>query len=639
MHYKITNGAVCFGAVSVLENVNIEIKDGEKIAVVGRNGAGKTTLLNCISGEIRMESGTGENPFCIEKSGNPEIGFLKQINFQNENATLSEEVLSVFKPLTDIENETENLLIKMQTETSEQTIKRYSALQDKYQLLGGYTYKKEYSVMLKKFGFTEEDKRKKICEFSGGQRTKIAFMKLLLSHPDVLLLDEPTNHLDVSATKWLESYLRAYKSAVVTVSHDRQFIENTCSKIYEIEYGETKCYKGNYSSFVRQKRADYEKSVKDYEYQQAEIARLTKLVERFRYKPTKASMAQSKLKQIERMRKLTRPEGYDLKTFKAHFQPKTESAGKAFFAKDLCVGYDKEKPLAKVTFELKRGQKLGVIGNNGTGKSTFVKTLTGETEKLSGEFCFGLKTEIGYFNQQMAQRISEQTVLEDFRDEFPFLTDEQIRTSLGAFNFSGEEVFKKISELSGGERVRLGLCKIFKKQPDFLILDEPTNHIDVVHKETLEEMLCEYSGTVIIVSHDRYLINKVADRLLVFENGGANFYPITYAEYEEAERVKENQAEHPELAEKPTVACKENKRGFTTPLKEKSKIERKLKKTEEQIGLLEQETASLQKLLENPEIYSDFVKLTKIQTELEEKTSLIEKLTEEWLSLSERLSS
>ncbi len=631
MLFKITNGAVSFGADTILENINFEIRDREKIAVVGRNGSGKSTLLKCISGEITMEEGTGEEGFSVTRADNPVIGYLKQISFKDESVKMIDEILSVFKPITDTEEKMQELLSQIESSPTEDKIKKYSALNDRFEFLGGYTYKKEYSVMIKKFGFTEEDKYKPLSEFSGGQRTKIAFMKLLLSHPDILLLDEPTNHLDITAVRWLENYIKNYKSAVVTVSHDRMFVERTVDKVYEIEYGEVKCYKGNYSDFERQKKANYQKQLKDHEYQKEEINRLMRLVERFRYKATKAKMVQSKLKQIERMKIIDKPDRYDLKSFHAMTEPRVESVKTVLEVNALEVGY--ENSLAKINFTLFKGQKLGVIGDNGIGKSTFLKTLIGRILPLSGSFSFGLRSEIGYFDQQMAEYSSFKTVMEDFHDEFPKLTELEVRSSLGAFLFSGEEVFKRVSDLSGGERVRLALCKMFKLRPNFLILDEPTNHMDIVGKETLENMLAEYKGTVIVVSHDRYFINKISDRLLVFEGGEARFYEFGYSEYE----LINKQAEETEslVEKKESSTPKESKKSFSTPLKDKSKKERRIKKLEELINKCENEIAKLNLELEKPEIYSDYVKVTEIQKKIEELQLTLDENTEEWLNLSE----
>ena len=634
MLFKITNGAVSFGADTVLENVEFEIRDHEKIAIVGRNGCGKSTLLKCITGELVMEEGTGELPFALTKAGVTTIGFLKQIAFADENASLLDEVLTVFEPILETERKMQALLKEIETSPDDKKIKTYSALNDRFEFLGGYTYKKEYSVMIKQFGFTEEDKLKPIKEFSGGQRTKIAFIKLLLSHPDILLLDEPTNHLDINAVKWLEGYIKNYKSAVVIVSHDRMFVERTVDKVYEIEYGEVKCYHGNYSDFERQKKENYQKQLKDHEYQREEIARLTRLIERFRYKATKAKMVQSKIKMIERMKIVDKPDPYDLKSFHLSFEPRVEPVKSVLTVKDLVIGYD--MALGTVNLELLRGQKLGVIGANGVGKSTFLKTIVGETKSLSGVFSFGLRAEVGYFSQQMAEYSSEKTVYEDFHDLFPRLNETEVRTALGSFLFSGEDVFKRVNDLSGGERVRLALCKIFKKRPNLLILDEPTNHMDIVGKETLENMLKEYTGTVVFVSHDRYLVNKVADRLLVFDEDGAKFYPYGYAEYEMIE--KERKEEQTLTAVKQTEkGSSGGKKTFSTPLKDKGKKERRVKKLEQLLSEIESKLLALNEQLEKPEVYSNYIEVERLQTEILTLTTEQESYTEEWLTLSEEL--
>ncbi len=635
MLFKIKNGAVSFGADTILENIDFEIKDREKVAVVGRNGAGKSTLLKCIVGKVEMEEGTGEEPFSVTKAGNPKVGYLAQIAFTDENKSLLDEVLTVFKPILDAEQKMQVLLKEIEINPDDKKIKEYSALNDKFEFLGGYTYKKEYSVMIKKFGFSEQDKLKPISEFSGGQRTKIAFIKLLLSHPDILLLDEPTNHLDVTAIKWLEGYIKNYKSAVIIVSHDRMFIERTVDKVYEIEYGETRCYHGNYSDFEKLKKENYQKQLKDHEYQREEIARLTRLIERFRYKATKAKMVQSKIKQIERMKIIDKPDRYDLKTFHANFQPQTESVKKVLTALDLAVGYD--RVLGTVNFELLRGQKLGVIGDNGVGKSTFLKTLVKDIDALSGSFEFGIKTEIGYFNQQMAEYSSDKTLYEDFHDVFPRLNETEVRTALGAFLFTGEDVFKRVSDLSGGERVRLALCKMFKKRPNVLILDEPTNHMDIVGKETLENMLKEFTGTVIFVSHDRYFVNKVADKLLVFNGKDAVFYPFGYAEYELIERERLEREELERVPEKSTATGGGTKKTFSTPLKDRSRKLKRLEKLEKLIFECEKELTAIGKELEDPNVYSDYIKVNELQEKMNKVQLDYDAYSEEWLTLSDEL--
>lgn len=514
MNFKITNGSVEYGAETILEEINIEIKEKEKIAIIGRNGAGKSTLLKAIINNDLLTQGTGEEKFNIYKEGNPVIGYLKQMEFEDDQITMIDEILKVYKPITNLEQKIEQIVEKMQTDKSEELAKEYSKAMDRYEFLDGYTYKKEYETAINKFGFSSEDKLKKISEFSGGQRTKIAFIKLLLSKPDILLLDEPTNHLDIETIEWLEQYLKNYSKSVVIVSHDRMFLNKIVNKVYEIEYGVTTAYSGNYTFFEEQKKINYEKQLKDYEYQRKEIKRLNDIVTRFKYKPTKAKMAMSKLKQIERMIKIEAPNKYDLTTFKTNFIIEKQSGKDVLFAKDLEIGYD--KTLQKISLNVYRGQKIGIIGENGIGKSTLLKTLVGIIPKISGEFEFGHNVQIGYFDQQMALLDSEKTVLEDFSEEFPNLTTTELRNSLAAFMFYGEDVFKKINMLSGGEKVRLQLCKILKKGPNLLILDEPTNHMDIIGKESLELLLKEYTGTIIFVSHDRFFVNKIADTLLIF---------------------------------------------------------------------------------------------------------------------------
>ncbi len=633
MQFKITNGSVSYGADTVLSNVNFEIRDREKIAVVGRNGCGKTTLLRAVIGDVLLEEGTGEEGFSVTKTSGITVGYLKQNAFSDDGVTMEEEILRVFKPITDLEAKMERLVSEMEKGSSDELVREYAKAQERYEFLGGYTYFKEYSTVVNKFGFTESDKRKKLNEFSGGQRTKISFIKLLLSKPDILLLDEPTNHLDITAVEWLESYLRSYPSAVVIVAHDRMFLNKIVDKVYEIEYGETKCYPGNYSDFERRKKENYIKQRKDYEYQQAEIKRLTALVERFRYKATKASMAQSKLKQIERIRTLEEPDRYDMRTFHASFEPDTQSSLNTLLVKNLVIGYSADKPLTEVDFELERGQRLGIIGANGIGKSTLLKTLIGAVPALKGYFMFGANVKIGYFDQQSAETHGSKTVYDSFYDEFPFMNTTEVRSALGAFLFTGEDVFKTVDNLSGGEKVRLALCKIFKRKPNVLILDEPTNHMDIVGKETLENMLSEFKGTVICVSHDRYFINKVADRLLVFDRNKCAFYPMGYSEYEE--RVLAS-AEPEEIAPK-TDKKQNGKKGFLTPLKELSIKTKRIAKLEALIEETEKEIATRKALLETPEVYSDYVRITELQSEIEELDNKLTEYTIEWSDLQESL--
>ncbi len=627
MQLKIQNGVVELSGEPILKSVNIEINDQSKIAVVGRNGCGKTTLLKLISGEYSLQKLDSDTDSFFAVSGNVKIGFLSQMTFEDDSVSLVEEVRSAYSDILNIKSQMDEAEIKMNLESTPENIKNYTNLLDTFNNLGGFYFEKEYEAAIKKFGFSEEEKHRPLYEFSGGQRTKIAFLKLLLSKPDILLLDEPTNHLDIEAVQWLEEYLKKYKKAFVVVSHDRMFLDNVVNTVYEIEYGKTYKYSGNYSQFAVAKKEVREKQKKEYEAALKERERLEDLVERFRYKATKAAMAQSKIKQLDKMDIPENPIAADLRTFHTDFEPNDIGVKDVLSVKDLCVGYD--KPLSTVNIEIKRGNKIGIIGGNGLGKSTFIRTLMGQIPALSGEYKFGPRVQIGYFEQQMAQYSSNNTVLEDFLLEFPALTDFEARSALGAFLFSGEDVFKTVNMLSGGERVRLALCKIFKRKPNFLILDEPTNHMDIVGKETLEEILKSFSGTVIFVSHDRYFIKQISDSLLVFEPREVKFLPYGYSQFIEMQTTPKIESK---LEQKP-----KEKKTFTTPLKEIGKKERAIKKCEEQIALLEEMLDGIKYEITLPENISDYIKLGDLQKELEQTETELDIAYNEWEKLSAEL--
>lgn len=630
MQITITNGGVSFDGEEILSEINFSVCDKDRIALVGRNGCGKTTLLKVLSGEVVPETGDGDSPFIFSKSGNPVIGYLKQTFETDDYKTLEDELLSAYSHVLDIEARMEAALKKLEVDGSEKAVKLYSSLSEEFERENGYAYKKEYRVGAKKFGFTESDLSKPLKEFSGGQRTKISLLKLLLSKPDVLLLDEPTNHLDLEAIEWLEKYLANYKKAFVVVSHDRMFLDKTVKTVYEIEYGETKKYQGNYSAFMRQKRADYDKALKDSLIRKKEVERLSALVERFRYKANKAKMAQAKLKQIERIGSTDAPVGFDESTFKASFTPEKESVEKTLVLEEVSFGYD--KPLGHINTIVKRGQKLGIIGRNGCGKSTLIKTIMKILPPISGEVKYGLRAEIGYFDQTLTQNFSPLTVFDDFHNDFPALSDGEVRNCLGAFLFSGEDVFKRVGDLSGGEKVRLALCKIFKKKPNVLILDEPTNHMDIIGKDSLEKMLAAYTGTVITVSHDRYFIDKVCDRLAVFENGKLNLYDCGYSEYEtlrpDEEEVTVQSVKQPVVKKEKPVSSE----------KERAKKLHRISVLEEKIAVLEKEKDEIQKLMDSDSTYySDYEKYSEITKKIAAADEKLSPLMEEWTSLMESL--
>lgn len=620
MYYKISNGSVTLSGNTILEDINFKVSDNEKIGIVGRNGSGKTTLLKAIVGEIDLENGYDD--LKVESVGDYKVGYVKQNIDNNLNIKMIDYIVDAYSNLTDIEKNMKKLENKMISGYDENIVNKYNDLISKYEYLGGYTYKKEYEVALKKFGFSESDKDKLLSEFSGGQLTKLSLVKLLLSKPDLLILDEPTNHLDINTIEWLEDYLKNYNKSIIIVSHDRMFLDNVCNVIYDIEYGTLKRYNGNYTYFVNKKHEDYIKQERDYETQQKEIKRLQAIADRFRYKPSKASMAMSKLKQIERMVKIDKPQKENNRTFKTNFSPNQESYRDVLKVKNLSIGYDKE--LSKLTFNVERKDKLGIIGENGIGKSSLLKTIMGFISPLGGKYTFGDKVNIGYFSQQLDNIDSNKTIYEEIDNAFPSMSPTEIRSLLGAFDFHGDEVFKKISSLSGGEKVRVSLCKILNSRPNVLILDEPTNHLDIINKNTIEKMLKEYNGTIIMVSHDRYLIKNVCTKLLVFNKDEVVLYNYGYDEYLEKRKViKESE-----------IIKKENK---VSKKEVNINLTKEINKIEKVIDNKEKELAKLNKELLKEEVYMDISKAKSIQEKIEKITKEIEIKTKEWEDLANKM--
>ena len=630
MQLKIQNGVVELSGEPILSKVNFEINDNSHIAVVGRNGCGKTTLLRLIAGEYKITKLDSDTDSFFTMSGNSTVGMLSQMAFSDDSVSMLDEIKSAYSHILDTKARLDFSQTVMEENPTPENIKNYTNLLDTFTNLGGFYYEREYEAAIKSFGFTEEEKHRPLSAFSGGQRTKIAFLKLLLSKPDILLLDEPTNHLDITATEWLESYLKDYKKAFVVVSHDRMFLDNVAQIVYEIENGKTHKYVGNYTQFCENKKLLRAQQQKKYEAQQKEITHLSDLADRFRYKATKAAMAQSKLKQIERIDIIDSPEKQDLRTFKADFEPEDLGVKDMLTVKDLCVGYN--KPITTVNLEVLLGDKVGIIGGNGLGKSTFIETVMSNIPKISGEFKFAHRAKIGYFSQQMAAYSSNKTVLDDFMDEYPSLTINECRSALGAFLFTGDEVFKTVNMLSGGEKVRLSLCKIFKAKPNFLVLDEPTNHMDIIGKEVLEEMLLNYNGTVLFVSHDRYFVKKIATKILNFNDGATEFYKFGYEDFLNF-KSKEAVAETVTI-QKATFP----KKSFTTPLKEKSRLEKGISKCEIKISELESKIEEINGQLSRDDVISDYIKLTELQNELALLQDELENEYSHWEELSENLS-
>lgn len=629
MQINVSNISVEYDGTPVIYQADFVIHENEKIALIGRNGCGKTTLLKVLTGEVEYQKGEDDAPYGIFTSGNPVIGFLKQTSNDDKSKTMFDEILDAYSSLIKIEKDMESALEDLQNDSCDQNVRRYSRLCEQFEREGGYTYKKEYLTAVKKFGFSNEDMQKPLCEFSGGQRTKISLLKLLLSKPDVLLLDEPTNHLDLEAIEWLENYLCAYKKSCVIVSHDRMFLDKIVNVVYEIEYGETKRYQGNYTSFTAQKQQAYDKALKDSIMRKKEIDRLSALVERFRYKAKKAAMAQAKLKQIERIGEVGTPSNFDTATFKSNFQPERETVEKAVVLDKLVFGYD--KPLGQINTIIKRGDKVGIIGQNGCGKSTLVKTIVHKIKALDGSATFGLHAQVGYFDQTSTQSFSTLTVLEDFQNEFPMLSNTEARSALGAFMLSGDDVFKRICDLSGGEKVRLALCKILREKPNILILDEPTNHMDIIGKETLERLLSNYTGTVITVSHDRYFVNRVCNRLIVFDGGKVELFDGKYSDYESRKQVSDFANDFVKTVDE------KKKEKPVSQSKEAARRAHRISFLEEKMNALNEQISSLQNTMHNDQsVYSDYTKIAEIEEQISSLQAKLAPLEEEWLELSEK---
>lgn len=500
MRYQIENGTVSLGGKTILDHIDFSVKGREKVAVVGRNGAGKTTLLRLISGELSLDRDDKNFGKGIKTDRELSIGFLHQQSFQDVEKTVEQEIISLV-------NE-EDIFSRER-----------------------YYFEKEYDRIFTGFGFQKEDKKKKIKQFSGGEQTKLALIKLLLSKPDILLLDEPTNHLDIASVEWLEEYLASYEKAVIMVSHDRFFVDRTTEIIYELADGKLTRYVGNYTEYKRQKEKQREVQQKKYDAQQKEIARLNELIEKFKHKPKKASMARSKKKVLERMQRVERPDKEEAYVFKEKLEPITLGAKNVLETEHLKIGYKIERPIKELTLRIRRGQKIAVLGANGAGKSTFFKTIIGELPPISGKYVIGNGIMTGYFDQHSGEISSEKRVEEYFGECFPKLTEKEKRQVLGKYLFRSQKANMKISDLSGGEKSRLVLAEILESRPNFLVLDEPTNHMDLPAKETMESAFAAYTGTMLFISHDRYFVSKIADALLLFEEDGVKYYPFGYEHY------------------------------------------------------------------------------------------------------------
>ena len=499
MLYQILNGTVSVGGNTILDHIDFEIREKEKIAIVGANGTGKTTLLRLISGELELDRDDKRNTPGVKTSRNVTIGMLRQSNTADASKTIEE------------------ILLEGCPERDSFSKERFA-------------YEMEYDRLFTGFGFEKSDKKKLFREFSGGGQTKIGLIRLLLEKPDILLLDEPTNHLDIETVEWLEDYMKIYPNAVVFVSHDRFFLDQVVTAVYELDRKKLKRYAGNYTQYRQQKAKDIKQQTKAYERQQAELKRLNELIEKFKHKPSKASFARSRKSIIERMELIEKPEAEAGSFFTGAIEPEVLGPKWVYEAEHLKIGYN-GKVIKELSLKLRRGQKIGIIGANGTGKTTFLKTVAGELPAVDGKGSLGNNVLLAYYDQQTASIQSEDTVLKHFHDLYPAMTEKEVRNTLGMYLFSGQDAAKKVSNLSGGEKARLMLAELITGRPNLMVLDEPTNHMDIKAKETLESAFKAYTGTMLFVSHDRYFISQLADAILVFEADRVMYYPFGYEHY------------------------------------------------------------------------------------------------------------
>lgn len=499
MLYQILNGTVSVGGNTILDHIDFEIREKEKIAIVGANGTGKTTLLRLISGELELDRDDKRNTPGVKTSRNVTVGMLRQSNTADASKTIEE------------------ILLEGCPERDSFSKERFA-------------YEMEYDRLFTGFGFEKSDKKKLFMEFSGGEQTKIGLIRLLLEKPDILLLDEPTNHLDIETVEWLEDYMKIYPNAVVFVSHDRFFLDQVVTAVYELDRKKLRRYAGNYTQYRQQKAKDIKQQTKAYERQQAELKRLNELIEKFKHKPSKASFARSRKSIIERMELIEKPEAEAGSFFTGAIEPEVLGPKWVYEAEHLKIGYN-GRVIKELSLKLRRGQKIGIIGANGTGKTTFLKTVAGELPAVDGKGNLGNNVLLAYYDQQTASIQSEDTVLKHFHDLYPAMTEKEVRNTLGMYLFSGQDAAKKVSNLSGGEKARLMLAELITGRPNLMVLDEPTNHMDIKAKETLESAFKAYTGTMLFVSHDRYFISQLADAILVFEADRVMYYPFGYEHY------------------------------------------------------------------------------------------------------------
>lgn len=635
MLIQLNNVTKNFIVNEVFSNVKMEINDKDRIAIVGRNGAGKSTLLKIISGEIDFDNGERT------VSKDTTIGYLSQEFIVREDLSIYEEMITCFNEIIELEKDLEKISYELTPENIESNpglLDKYDRLQNQVLTHKDYHYKSKIESVLYGLDFDKEVFDKKISTFSGGEKTRLSMAKLLLSEPDLLILDEPTNHLDMENVAWLENYLSSYNGAIVIVSHDRYFIDKVVNIVYNLEFGKLKKYVGNYSNFLRQYEEDYEKNLKEYVSQQKDIKRLEEFVQKNIARASTSKMAKSRQKVLDKMEIIDNPRKDD-KAANIEFRIKEQSGRDVLIVNDLQVGYE-EQVGQKYNFSVYKGDRIAIVGKNGIGKSTLIKTIAKKQKELGGNIQYGSKVSLGYYDQKQAEFESSKTILNELWDEYPLMKEAEVRTVLGRFLFRGDDVLKIVRDLSGGEKARLQLAKLMLEKNNLLILDEPTNHLDITSKQVLEEALENYEGTILFVSHDRYFINKIANKVFDITEEGYSLYLGNYDYYLEkreqekiAKRLKE---------EKISEAVVKEVNDYVLSKEEKRRI-RKLERTRDElivkIDELESKIKIVNEELMKEEVYTDAVKTQEWNGKLKKLTSELEEKNNSWLELEEELES
>ncbi|MHC3377397.1 ABC-F family ATP-binding cassette domain-containing protein [Ligilactobacillus equi] len=628
-----------FGADVLFENINLEIQDNSRIALVGRNGAGKSTLIKMIIGESEPSAGN------IARKKDLTIGYLAQNADISSDRTIMDEMLAVFDYLQDMEKQIHQLESAManpdadhQSPEYARILKQYDQLQHDFKEQNGYGYVNEIKSVLHGFHFEEADHDRLISSLSGGQRTRLALAKLLLEKRDLLILDEPTNHLDIDTLTWLESYLQSYAGALLIVSHDRYFLDKIVNEVYEISHNKCHHYHGNYSQYIDEKAQRLQQEWKQYEKQQVEINKLEDFVNRNLVRASTTKRAQSRRKQLEKMDRLDRPEGLE-KGPHFTFSTKKNSGNLVLTVTDAAIGYDGNIISEPIDFEVRKNNIIAVVGPNGIGKSTLLKSILGQIPFIKGSSSFGTGVEVGYYDQEQKNLNPQKTVLNELWDEHPTTPEYDIRSILGSFLFSGDDVLKSVASLSGGEKARLLLTKLAFRHDNFLLLDEPTNHLDIDSKEVLEQALLEFDGTVLFVSHDRYFINKVATSVLEITPEGSQLFLGDYDYYlekkEEAELLKQAKEDTSHsITEKQVSTGKVNYQQSKERQKQERKLQRAVDSFEKEVEKLDSQKSNLEIEMAQPEVATDLGKLTDLQKQLDELTTKLAQAEEAWETAS-----